>query len=94
MKQYLFKNQPIDVGLSLFGPHQIIGPLVLAAVFLPASRHQEILIRYDLLHNKDRLRDKERITDIARYNRIMSLNHSELGYLIKAIGPEELSNIL
>ena len=36
---------------------------------------------------------KESITDIARYNRILSLNWSELGYLLRVIDPEEACNM-
>jgi hypothetical protein len=36
---------------------------------------------------------KESIADIGRYNRLLSLNRSELGYLIKVVGPEEASNL-
>lgn len=94
MKKYLFQSEVVDIGLSCQGPQQIIGPIVLAAVFLPSSRHQETLLRYDLLYNKDRQREKECISDQARYNRIMSLNYSELGYLVKSINPEEVCNLL
>ena len=36
---------------------------------------------------------KESITDIARYNRVIILNWSELGYLLIVIDPEEACNI-
>lgn len=80
------------MGLALFGPSSMIGPLVFTALFLPQSKHNEILLRYDL--NYSFISKKESSHDIARYNRILSLNRSELGYLLKAIGPEEASNLL
>lgn len=52
-------------------------------------------MRYDLIFYKSAGSSNwETISDIARYNRILSLNRSELGYLIKAINPEEISNII
>jgi hypothetical protein len=70
----------------------MIGPLVFTALFLPQNKHNEILLRYDL--NYSFISKKESSHDIARYNRILSLNRSELGYLLKAIGPEEASNLM
>jgi hypothetical protein len=49
-------------------------------------------LRYDLFYNNRN--QPEKTTDIARYNKILSFNRAELGYLIKAVGPEETSNIL
>ena len=50
---------------------------------------------HNLIFNKNAGSHKgETISDIARYNWILSLNRSELGYLIKAIGPEDICNIL
>ena len=49
-------------------------------------------MRYDLFYNNRN--QPEKTTDIARYKKILSLNRAELGYLIKAVGPEETSNIL
>ena len=94
MQRYLFQNEPVDVGLGVQGPLNLVGPLTFTAVFLPSSKHQDILLRYDLWFNQHNGFGKETISDIARYNRLLSLNRSELGYLIKVVGPEEASNIL
>lgn len=65
----------------------------MTAVFLPASKHTDTLLRYDLLYNSITGFSRESITDIARYNRLLSLNRSELGYLIKCVSAEESSNL-
>jgi hypothetical protein len=93
MQNYLFQNEPVDVGLGVIGPLNLVGPLTFTAVFLPASQEHDILLRYDLFFNNHNGFGKESIADIGRYNRLLSLNRSELGYLIKVVGPEEASNL-
>jgi len=72
----------------------MIGPLTVTAVFVPANKHQETLLRYDLgFTHSCTYRLQEHISDIARYNRILALNRSELGYLVRCLEPEESSNL-
>jgi len=92
---YLFQEETVDVGLAVHGSQNLVGPIVFAAVFLPSSRANDILFRYDLHHSRPNLNQKrETLADMARYQRILSLNRSELGYLVRAFGPEQMSNIL
>lgn len=73
----------------------MLGPIVLTAVFLPSSWCLETLLRYDIAFFKSSgASNRETISDLARYNRILTLNRSELGYQIKAFSPEEFTNIL
>jgi hypothetical protein len=92
---YLFQEETVDVGLAVHGSQNLVGPIVFAAVFLPSLRANDILFRYDLHHSRPNLNQKrETLADMARYQRILSLNRSELGYLVRAFGPEQMSNIL
>jgi hypothetical protein len=85
---YAFQNEPIDVGLALSGAVNLVGPIVFTALFIPAERVLDVLLRYDLFRStRQGNSDKEKIADVARYNRLLSLNRTELGYLVKKIEP-------
>jgi hypothetical protein len=52
----------------------------------------ETLLRYDLAFNSQPGYGNQSINDLNRYNRLLSLNRTELGYLIKCVSPEDCSN--
>ena len=70
----------------------MVGPLTFAAVFLPASRHQDILLRYDIFHRNMSNWAQSQLADIDRFNRLQTLNTAEIGYLVKSVLPQEVSN--
>ena len=91
-KEYAFTNEAIDVGLGIYGPTSMFGPLVLTALFLPSSKHQTTLYRYDLMYQG--YHDKQSLRESQSYTKILSLNYTELGFLVKSIGPEQVSNMI
>ena len=70
----------------------VFGPIVYTCLFLPASNHQKTLFRYDLQYKANY--SKETLRESNMYTRILSLNHIELGYLVKQVEPDEVSNII
>ena len=87
MLKYRFQDEPIDVGLAFSGTMSMVGPLTFAAVFLPASRHQDILLRYDLFHRNMSNWAASQLADIDRFNRLQTHNTAEIGYLVKSVLP-------
>lgn len=91
-RQYSFQGEVVDVGLGVYGHHNIIGPIVLTAMFLPTERHMDTLLRHNLQSGCNFYR--ETLRECSMYNRILTLNYTELGFLVKAFDPQTFSNTI
>ena len=96
MSEYDFGDEPVEVGLAVRGCRNLLGPIVLSALFIPSDRSITTLSRYDLFSGMGSACHREKIgcTEFARYSKLLSLNKKELGYVVKSIDSEKVCNFL
>jgi hypothetical protein len=96
MSGYEFSEEPVEVGLAVKGCRNLLGPIVLSALFIPSDRSITTLSRYDLFSGMSSCHQRKNIgcTEFARYSKLLSLNKKELGYVVKSIDSQKVCNYL
>lgn len=90
LSDFPFKDEPIEIGIDEAGRGPVLGPMVYGCVFWPASRGHEMRTKYGF-------NDSKQVTEEMRekmFEEIKTMEVTELGWMIHASMPEDLSSVM